>query len=342
MYPEMCKDYYALGFVDASVDTSPIAPALAAFFDDVLDASVDSLNFTKIVDGLGGVLFQYPFTAPPFFVLILRSLTVLEGLALQADASFKLLGAAWPYMARRLLTDPAPELRAALVDLVVEGGGSGSAAASPPRVRWDRLESLLEAGGAEISGAALPPDALAALGAWALGGGDGGGASAVRLRSAAAAEAARLLDAAVAATVRERLAALGGPALAARLAPELPGDADAARRARLLGSAVAPHLPPAVAAAMGLDGDAASPPSVSASSPLDLAGLASAGRAAATSAADALRTAAGRDAAAALASELGARFAARSVKAAFGPLLEGGGGGSGQGGRRASAFGVER
>jgi len=66
-----------------------------------------------IVDGLGCVLFQYPFRVPAYYALILRSLTVLEGLALQADPAYKLLGKAYPYMARRLLTDPAPELRCA-------------------------------------------------------------------------------------------------------------------------------------------------------------------------------------------------------------------------------------
>ena len=57
----MCRDYYTLDFVDASVDTAPIAPELARFFNDVLDSSVSRLNFKAIVDGLGGVLFQYPF-----------------------------------------------------------------------------------------------------------------------------------------------------------------------------------------------------------------------------------------------------------------------------------------
>lgn len=41
------------------MDTSPIAPALAAFFDNVLDASVSTLNFKAIVDGLGEVLFRW-------------------------------------------------------------------------------------------------------------------------------------------------------------------------------------------------------------------------------------------------------------------------------------------
>ena len=37
----------------------------------------------SIVDGLGGVLFRFPFRVPAYYALILRSLTVLEGVALQ-------------------------------------------------------------------------------------------------------------------------------------------------------------------------------------------------------------------------------------------------------------------
>lgn len=38
---------------------------------------------------------------------------MLEGLALTADKSYKLLAKAYPYMAKRLLTDSSPELRSA-------------------------------------------------------------------------------------------------------------------------------------------------------------------------------------------------------------------------------------
>ena len=44
-YLAMCKDYYTLQFMHLSVDTTPIAPALADLFDNVLDASVSQLNF---------------------------------------------------------------------------------------------------------------------------------------------------------------------------------------------------------------------------------------------------------------------------------------------------------
>ena len=85
-----------------------IVPFQTAFISQRLSLSS---ALQAIVDGLGGVLFRFPFRVPAYYALILRSLTVLEGLALQADADYKLLGKAYPYMARRLLTDPAPELR---------------------------------------------------------------------------------------------------------------------------------------------------------------------------------------------------------------------------------------
>lgn len=59
---------------------------------------------------------------PPYYALILRSLTVLEGLALHADPNFKVLAASYPYFAKRLLTDPNPYLRDALIELLFKDG----------------------------------------------------------------------------------------------------------------------------------------------------------------------------------------------------------------------------
>lgn len=38
----------------------------------------------------------------------------------QADPNYKLLAKAYPYMAKRLLTDPAPELRESFEDLILK------------------------------------------------------------------------------------------------------------------------------------------------------------------------------------------------------------------------------
>ncbi|XP_017247343.1 protein ACTIVITY OF BC1 COMPLEX KINASE 3, chloroplastic [Daucus carota subsp. sativus] len=135
-YEAMARDYYALDFLSPDIDISPIVPALKNFFDDALNATVSELNFKTIVDGLGAVLYEYPFNVPAYYALILRSLTVLEGLALYADPNFKVLAASYPYFAKRLLTDPNPYLRDALIDLLFKDG----------RFRWNRLENLLVQG----------------------------------------------------------------------------------------------------------------------------------------------------------------------------------------------------
>lgn len=135
-YEAMARDYYALDFLSPDVDVSPIVPALRNFFDDALNSTVSELNFKTIVDGLGAVLYQYPFNVPAYYALILRSLTVLEGLALNADPNFKVLAASYPYFAKRLLTDPNPYLRDALIELLFKDG----------RFRWNRLENLLVQG----------------------------------------------------------------------------------------------------------------------------------------------------------------------------------------------------
>ncbi|XP_043691526.1 protein ACTIVITY OF BC1 COMPLEX KINASE 3, chloroplastic-like [Telopea speciosissima] len=135
-YEAMARDYYALDFLSPDVDVSPIVPALRNFFDDALNSTVSELNFKTLVDGLGAVLYQYPFNVPAYYALILRSLTVLEGLALYADPNFKVLAASYPYFAKRLLTDPNPYLRDALIELLFKDG----------RFRWNRLENLLVQG----------------------------------------------------------------------------------------------------------------------------------------------------------------------------------------------------
>jgi aarF domain-containing kinase len=217
-YLAMCNDYYILDFMDPSVDTSPIAPALEAFFDDVLDQSVAKLNFRSIVDGLGGVLFQYPFRVPAYYALILRSLTVLEGLALTADPQYRLLAKAYPYMARRLLTDPAPELRDSFEELILDENG---------KLRWSRLRNLVEQGSQSLD---YDPSQLWLLAEWVCS--EGG----KPLRGPLAAELVRLADAVITGAVREQVAAVAGgdKAMAERLVPVQQNEIESADNAQLL------------------------------------------------------------------------------------------------------------
>ena len=60
-------------------------------------------------------------------------MVTLEGIAIGIEPNFKVLSKAYPYVAKRLLTDPSPELRSSLKDLLFNEGS----------FRWNRLENLL-------------------------------------------------------------------------------------------------------------------------------------------------------------------------------------------------------
>ncbi|MES1025979.1 AarF/ABC1/UbiB kinase family protein [Gloeocapsa sp. BRSZ] len=129
----LAHDYVKLDFLTPDTDLTPIIPALARVFNNALGASVAELNIKNITDELSALMYEYPFRVPAYYALIIRSLVTLEGIAINIDPNFKVLSAAYPYVAKRLLTDPAPELRASLRDLLFRDG----------RFRWNRLENLL-------------------------------------------------------------------------------------------------------------------------------------------------------------------------------------------------------
>jgi len=110
--------YKELGFIPRSEPTGPIVQALEAALPDALDAPVSELNLKNVFAGLGNVMFEFPFALPPFYTAVIRCLGVLEGVALQADAKFPVIRAAYPFVAAKLLTDPSPRLQQALLDLL--------------------------------------------------------------------------------------------------------------------------------------------------------------------------------------------------------------------------------
>ncbi|MEL6221497.1 MAG: AarF/ABC1/UbiB kinase family protein [Cyanobacteria bacterium J06627_8] len=129
----LAKDYVKLEFLSPDTDLTPIIPAFASVFTDALGASVAEMNFKSITDQLSDLMYEYPFRVPAYYALIIRSLVTLEGIAIKVDPEFKVLSKAYPYVAKRLLSDPSPELRSSLKDLLFKEG----------QFRWNRLENLL-------------------------------------------------------------------------------------------------------------------------------------------------------------------------------------------------------
>ncbi|ERN40778.1 putative unusual protein kinase [Rubidibacter lacunae KORDI 51-2] len=132
-FESLANDYVQLEFLAPDTNLEPIVPALARVFNDALGASVAELNFKSITDQMSEVMYEFPFRVPAYYALIIRSLVTLEGIAIGIDPDFKVLSKAYPYIAKRLLTDPSPQLRASLRDLLFRDDS----------FRWNRLENLL-------------------------------------------------------------------------------------------------------------------------------------------------------------------------------------------------------
>lgn len=74
-----------------------------------LQAELDSISRENILR----------FATPPFFTIIIRSLTILEGVALDTDPSFKLVRGSYPYVLNQLLSSENGRLPDSLQKLLV-------------------------------------------------------------------------------------------------------------------------------------------------------------------------------------------------------------------------------
>ena len=133
-FESLAQDYVDLGFLSEDADLEPISAALGEVFNNALGASVAELNINRIFAQLSDIMYEYPFRVPAYYALIVRSLLSMEGIAIGVDPNFKVLSAAYPYVAKRLLTDNSEELRQSLKDLLLKDGS----------FRWNRLENLLQ------------------------------------------------------------------------------------------------------------------------------------------------------------------------------------------------------
>lgn len=114
-YARIGDDFKALGFIPREYDPKPLLPALTRVFDAALaGGGAKSINFNELSSDLAEITYEFPFRIPPFFALIIRAISVLEGIALVGDPSFAIIDSAYPYIANRLLTDDNPRVKEAL------------------------------------------------------------------------------------------------------------------------------------------------------------------------------------------------------------------------------------
>lgn len=87
-----------------------------------------------MIEQLFDVMYEFNFSLPPDYALVIRALGSLEGTAKALDPNFKVIESAYPFVIGRLLEDPSPDMRKVLRELVIKNNGS---------IRWNRLELLV-------------------------------------------------------------------------------------------------------------------------------------------------------------------------------------------------------
>ncbi|KAL6216009.1 hypothetical protein ACLB2K_015435 [Fragaria x ananassa] len=129
----LANDFLSLGFIPEEVDIQPVADALKASFSD---GGRQSQDFQGIMSQLYDIMYEFNFSLPPDYALVIRALGSLEGTAKVLDPDFKVVESAYPFVIGRLLADPNPDMRKILRELLIRNDGS---------IRWNRLERLVAA-----------------------------------------------------------------------------------------------------------------------------------------------------------------------------------------------------
>uniref|UniRef100_A0A0D9WYJ4 Protein kinase domain-containing protein n=1 Tax=Leersia perrieri TaxID=77586 RepID=A0A0D9WYJ4_9ORYZ len=129
----LANDFHSLGFVPEGTDLHAVGDALRVSFGEGRRQSND---FQGVMNHLYDVMYEFNFSLPPDYALVIRALGSLEGTAKALDPDFKVIESAYPFVIGRLLEDPSPDMRKILRQLLICDDGS---------IRWNRLERLIAA-----------------------------------------------------------------------------------------------------------------------------------------------------------------------------------------------------
>jgi len=136
-----------LGFIKDVTQLDELVPRLRLALRNATGGTgkASDVNFARLQAELDDISREnkFRFSAPPFFTVIIRSLTILEGVAFSVDKNFRLVRGSYPYVLNQLLTpeDDGNELPDALEKLLIR---LLTVDGEQKEIEWDTLRALLK------------------------------------------------------------------------------------------------------------------------------------------------------------------------------------------------------
>lgn len=143
--PLVTENLLKLGFLKDTTQLNVLVPRLRAAVKNATGGTgkASDINFAQLQAELDEISREniLRFSTPAFFTVIIRSLTILEGVAQSVDKNFRLVRGAYPYVLRQLLNpedrERQPEALQRLLVRLLTVDGEGQ------EIEWERLREFL-------------------------------------------------------------------------------------------------------------------------------------------------------------------------------------------------------
>ena len=143
--PLVTENLLKLGFLEDTTQLDVLIPRLRAAIKNSTGGTgkASDINFSQLQAELDEISREnvLRFSTPAAFTVIIRSLTILEGVALSVDKNFRLVRGSYPYVLRQLLnpedSERQPEALQRLLIRLLTVDGKGQ------EIEWERLRDFL-------------------------------------------------------------------------------------------------------------------------------------------------------------------------------------------------------
>mmetsp|Transcript_18187 Transcript_18187/g.45027 ORF Transcript_18187/g.45027 Transcript_18187/m.45027 type:complete len:812 (+) Transcript_18187:155-2590(+) len=144
--PLITENLLKLGFLKDTAQLDILVPRLRKALKKATGGTgkASDVSFARLQAELDEISREnvLQFSTPPFFTIILRSLTILEGVALSVDPKFRLVRGSYPYVLNQLLSpDDNQRTPAALQKLLIR---LLTINGEEKEIDWERLRDLLQ------------------------------------------------------------------------------------------------------------------------------------------------------------------------------------------------------